>query len=41
MDRGAWLSTVHGVARVRHDLAAKERERERLWEVSERISAMW
>ena len=23
MDRGAWLATVHGVARVRHDLATK------------------
>ena len=23
MDRGAWRATVHGVARVRHDLAAK------------------
>ena len=23
MDRAAWQATVHGVARVRHDLAAK------------------
>jgi len=23
MDRGAWRATVHGAARVRHDLAAK------------------
>ena len=23
MDRGAWQATVHGVARVRHDLASK------------------
>ena len=23
MDRGAWQATVHGVARVRHDLATK------------------
>ena len=23
MDRGAWQATVHGVARVRHDLAIK------------------
>ena len=23
MDRGAWRATVHGVARVRHDLATK------------------
>ena len=26
MDRGASQDTVHGVARVRHDLATKERE---------------
>ena len=23
MDRGAWWATVHGVARVRHDLVTK------------------
>ena len=23
MDRGAWQATVHGVSRVRHDLATK------------------
>ena len=23
MDRGAWRATVHGVKRVRHDLATK------------------
>ena len=23
MDRGAWRTTVHGVTRVRHDLATK------------------
>ena len=23
MDRGAWRATVHGVARVKHDLATK------------------
>ena len=23
IDRGAWLATVHGVTRVRHDLATK------------------
>ena len=27
MDRGAWQATIHGVARVGHDLATKERER--------------
>ena len=27
--RGAWQATVHGVTRVGHDLATKERERER------------
>ena len=26
MDRGAWRATVHGVARVGHDLATRERE---------------
>ena len=26
MDRGVWQATVHGVARVGHDLATKERE---------------
>ena len=26
MDRGAWRATVHGVTRVGHDLATKERE---------------
>ena len=25
MDRGAWQATVHGVARVRHDLVTKQR----------------
>ena len=24
MDRGAWQATVHGVARVGHDLATKQ-----------------
>ena len=23
MDRGAWRATVHGITRVRHDLATK------------------
>ena len=27
MDRGAWQATVHGVTRVGHDLATKEREK--------------
>ena len=26
MDRGVWWAVVHEVARVRHDLATKERE---------------
>ena len=26
MDRGAWQATVHGVARVRHDLATKQQQ---------------
>ena len=29
MDRGAWQAIIHGVARVGHDLATKERERGR------------
>ena len=29
MDRGAWWATVHGIARVGHDLVTRERERER------------
>ena len=29
MDKGAWQATVHEVARVRRDLATKDRERER------------
>ena len=28
MDRGAWQATIHGIARVRHDLVTKERETE-------------
>ena len=28
-DRGAWQATVHAFARVRHDLATRERETER------------
>ena len=28
MDRGAWQAIVHGIARVGHDLAAKQRERD-------------
>ena len=28
MDRGDWQAAVPGVARVRHDFLAKERERE-------------
>ena len=26
LDRGAWRATVHGVARVGHNLATKQRE---------------
>ena len=28
MDRGAWQATVHGVARVGHDLAAKQQQQQ-------------
>ena len=31
MDRGAWRAKVYGVARVGHDLAAKERECKKPW----------
>ena len=37
MDRGAWQATVHGVARVRHDLATQPPQRclgariDRIW----------
>ena len=31
MDRGAWWAAVHGVARVGHDWATKERERKVNW----------
>ena len=27
MDRGAWRATVHGVARVGHDLVTKQQQR--------------
>ena len=27
IDRGAWQATVHGITRVKHDLAIKQRER--------------
>ena len=30
MDRGAWRTTVHGVARVRHDLATKTTNHQKL-----------
>ena len=30
MDRGAWQATIHEVARVRYDLATKEKETELL-----------
>ena len=28
MDRGVWQATIHGVARVRHDLGTKERKKQ-------------
>ena len=27
MDRGTWWATVHGVARVRHDLVSKQQQK--------------
>ena len=31
LDRGAWQATVHGITRVRHDLATKPPHNQRLW----------
>ena len=31
MDRGAWQAIVHGVQRVRHDLASKQQQQSDLW----------
>ena len=28
MDRGAWRATVHGVTRVRHDLATRQQQQQ-------------
>ena len=28
MDRGAWQATLHGVARVRHNLATKQQQQQ-------------
>ena len=39
-DRGAWQAAVHGVARVRHDLATKPRPPGILC-VHKHISARW
>ena len=35
MDRGAWWATVHGIARVRHDLATKQQTQ---YDVGTRLS---
>ena len=32
MDRGAWQATVHGVARVRHDLVTEQQQRQILFQ---------
>ena len=32
MDRGAWQAAVHGVTRVRHDLANKQQQQDRQYE---------
>ena len=31
MDRGAWQATIHGVTRVRHNLATEEMNDERIY----------
>ena len=42
-DRGAWQTTVHGVARVRHNLATKETERVETCCIAQgaQFSALW
>ena len=37
MDRGAWQATVHGIARVRHDLATKPPSPHKVYYQQERI----
>ena len=37
MDRGPWQATVHGVARVRHDLATKPPLPHKVYYPQERI----
>ena len=39
MDRGAWWATVHGIVRVRHEFATKERERERSYMLNTVLNA--
>ena len=39
MDREVWQATVHGVAKVRHDLATEEREREASRKIVQRQEA--
>ena len=34
IDRGAWQATVHGITRVRHDLATKPPPPFRMWYVT-------
>ena len=41
MDKGAWQATVHGVARVRHDLATKPPPDIRKGQEAERIQEKW
>ena len=36
MDRGAWWAIVHGVARVRHNLASKPSEK-----INEEVTDLW
>ena len=35
MDRGTWRATVHGVARVRHNLATKSPPHRKLLQVND------
>ena len=41
MDAGAWWGTVHGVARLGHNLATETNTQYRLDTIQERISELW
>ena len=41
MDAGAWWGTVHGVARLGHNLATETNTQYRFDTIQERISELW